>query len=171
MWFRQEFEYHKKQEEREEEEIMNNKHHHEDREEVVGGNDNNNGNNQHVETVSMLSFFIRQTTRQAPMKNISPSVLLKFHGKYTEYLGEFLFEFDILCRSYDYISIENTLKLFFSTMKGNSLQFFMSLGGETITTWYQMKHVFLAKYQDYCRTKDKREKLFKMVNKDDEILE
>ena len=34
-----------------------------------------------------------------------------------------------------------------------------------------MKHVFLVKYQDYCGTKDKREKLFKMVNKDDEILE
>ena len=47
----------------------------------------------------------------------------------------------------------------------------MSLGGETITTWDQMKQVFLAKYQDYCRTKDKREELFKMMQKDDEILE
>ena len=47
----------------------------------------------------------------------------------------------------------------------------MSLGGETITTWDQMKQVFLAKYQDYCRTKDKREELFEMMQKDDEILE
>ena len=47
----------------------------------------------------------------------------------------------------------------------------MSLGGETITTWDQMKQVFLAKYQDYCRTKDKREELFKIMQKDDEILE
>ena len=47
----------------------------------------------------------------------------------------------------------------------------MSLGGETVTTWDQMKLVFLAKYQEYCRMKDKREELFKMVQKDDESLE
>ena len=47
----------------------------------------------------------------------------------------------------------------------------MSLVGETIATWDQMKHVFLGKYQEYCRTKDKREELFKMVQKDDESLE
>ena len=47
----------------------------------------------------------------------------------------------------------------------------MSLGGETVTTWEQMKHVFLRQYQEYCRTKDKREELFKMVQKDDDILE
>ena len=46
----------------------------------------------------------------------------------------------------------------------------MSLGGETITMWEQMKHVFVTKNQEYCRTKDKRE-LFKMVQKDDKILE
>ena len=34
-----------------------------------------------------------------------------------------------------------------------------------------MKQVFLAKYQYYYRTKDKREELFKMMEKDDEILE
>ena len=47
----------------------------------------------------------------------------------------------------------------------------MSLGGEVVTTWDQMKQVFLAKYWDYCRTKDKREELVKMVQKEDEILE
>ena len=31
--------------------------------------------------------------------------------------------------------------------------------------------MFLEKYQEYCNTKDKREELFKMVQKDDEILE
>ena len=48
---------------------------------------------------------------------------------------------------------------------------FMSLGGRTITNWDKMKHVFLEKYQDYCNTKDKREELFKMVQKEDESLE
>ena len=31
--------------------------------------------------------------------------------------------------------------------------------------------MFLRKYQEYCRRKDKREELFKMVQKDEEILE
>ena len=47
----------------------------------------------------------------------------------------------------------------------------MSLGGETATTWDQMKQVFLAKYQDYYRTKETREELFKVMQKYDEILE
>ena len=34
-----------------------------------------------------------------------------------------------------------------------------------------MKHVFLKKYQEYCNTNDKREELFKMVQKDDESME
>ena len=34
-----------------------------------------------------------------------------------------------------------------------------------------MKQVFLRKYQEYCRMKDKIEELFKMVQKDDENLE
>ena len=88
-----------------------------------------------------------------------------------EYLDEFLFEFDILYQSYDYISSEQKLKLFPATLKGNTLRWFMSLGGETITTWDKIKQVFLVKYHKYCRTKDKWEDLFKMVQKDDESLE
>ena len=38
----------------------------------------------------------------SPMKNISPSVLPHFYGKVAEDPDEFLFEFDILCRRYDY---------------------------------------------------------------------
>ena len=56
-------------------------------------------------------------------------------------------------------------------MKDNALCWFMSLGGGTVTTWDQMKHVFLEKYQEYCNTKYKTEELFKMVQMDDEILE
>ena len=104
---------------------MNNEHHHDDREEVGGGNDNDNGDLQHEETISTLQFPIRQTTRHDPMKNISPSVLLHFHEKSTEDPNEFLFEFNIPCRSYDYTSSERKLKLFPATLKDNALQGFM----------------------------------------------
>ena len=87
------------------------------------------------------------------MKNISPLVLPHFHGNSTEDPDEFLFEFDILCRIYDYISSEKKLKLFPTTLKDNALHWFMILGGETVTAWDQMKQVFLEKYKEYCRTK------------------
>ena len=73
------------------------------------------------------------------MKNISPSVLPRFHGKATKDPDEFLFEFDILCRSYDYTSNEQKLKHFPSTLKYNSLRWFMSLVGEIVATWEHMK--------------------------------
>jgi hypothetical protein len=60
-----------------------------------------------------------------------------------------------LCRSYDYVTNAQKLKLFPATLKGNALRWFMSLGGHVITTWDQMKEKFLAKYQDYCRTREK----------------
>ena len=47
----------------------------------------------------------------------------------------------------------------------------MSLGAQVITTWDQMKERFLTKYQDYCRTRERKEELFKMVQKEDENLE
>jgi len=47
----------------------------------------------------------------------------------------------------------------------------MSLGAQVITTWDQMKESFLDKYQDYCRTREKKEELFKMVQKEDKNLE
>ena len=85
--------------------------------------------------------------------------------------NEFLFVFGILCPSYDYTSSEQKMKFFRATLKDNALCLFMSLGGETVTTWEQMKHVFLGKYQEYCRTKDKREEWLKMMQKDEEGLE
>ena len=105
------------------------------------------------------------------MKNISPSVLPRFHGKVVEDPDEFIFEFDILCRSDDYITNAQKMKLFPATLKDNALCQFMSLGGGTVTNWDRMKQVFLAKYQEYCNTKDNREELFKMVQKEDESLE
>jgi hypothetical protein len=121
---------------------------------------------------STLGFPIGDLPRGvAPMKNIPLSTLPNFHGLSSEDHDEFLFEFDILCRSYDYISNAQKLKLFPATLKGNARRWFMSLGGHVITTWDQMKQKFLNKYQDYFRTREKREELFKMMQKEDENLE
>jgi hypothetical protein len=61
------------------------------------------------------------------MKNIPLSELPNFHGLSSDNPDEFLFEFDMLCRSYDYISNAQKLKLFPTTLKGNALRWFMSL--------------------------------------------
>jgi hypothetical protein len=115
-----------------------------------------------------IGDFPRGTT---PMKNIPLSALPNFHGLSSEDSDEFLFEFDILCRSYDYVSNAQKLKLFRATLKGNSLRWFMSLGEHVITSWDQMQQKFLNKYQDYCRTREKKEELFKMMQKEDENLD
>ena len=71
--------------------------------------------------------------RAHPMRNISPLVLPNVYGRSTEDPYELLFEFDIICRSYDYTSSEQKLKLFPAILKGNFLHWFTSLGGETDT--------------------------------------
>lgn len=109
-------------------------------------------------SLSTLEFPIGELPRGAtPMKNIPLSALPNFHGLSSEDPDEFLFEFDILCRSYYYVSPNQKLKLFPATLKGNALRWFMSLGAQEITTWDQMKEIFLAKYQDYCRTRERKE--------------
>ena len=87
--FLEELEEQKRREEQYHKEIMNNKHHPNDWEEEMG----DNGNNQHDKTIATLELPIQQMPRQAPMKNISPSILPKFYGKCTKYLDGFLFEF------------------------------------------------------------------------------
>lgn len=47
----------------------------------------------------------------------------------------------------------------------------MGLGSDSIRTWNDMKETFLSKYQDYCRTRDLREEVFRMTQNDDESLE
>ena len=150
---------------------MNNTHKLEDHEEVMGENHHNDDEPQPEGIVFTLQFPIWQPVGQAPMKNISSSVLPHFHGKATEDLNKFLFYFDILCCSYDYTSSEQKLKFFPATLKDNGLHWLMILGGETSTKWDQMKQVFLENNQEYCNTKDKREELFKMVQRDKESLE
>ena len=68
------------------------------------------------------------------MKNILPSVLPFFYGKAVEDPDEFIFEFDILFRSYDYATSVQKLKLFPATLKDNALHWLMILGGGTVTT-------------------------------------
>jgi hypothetical protein len=63
------------------------------------------------------------------------------------------------------------LKLFPATLKGATLRWFMGLGGGTITSWDDMKKTFLEKYQEYCRSQELREEIFKMTQKEDENLE
>ena len=58
-----------------EEEAMGENHHHEDHSLPKG-------------TVATLQFPIQQPEGTAPMKNISPSVLPRFHGKAAEDLEE-----------------------------------------------------------------------------------
>ena len=96
--------------------------------------------------VPTLEFHIRITHGNHPMKNIPLLVLPKFHGLVSEDPNEFLFEFDILYKSYDYISDIWKLKAFPATLKGKELRWFMSLGRDSITNWNQMKQAFLNKY-------------------------
>ena len=79
----------------------------------------------------------------------------------TEDPDAFLFEFGILCRSYTYINDAQKLKLFPATLKDVALRWFMGLGEYTIRAWEQMKSSFLKKYQDYCKSKDSRNGIFK----------
>jgi len=85
----------------------------------------------------------------AQMHNISPSALSKFHGFENEGQDTFLFEFELICRGYHYCTNSQSLQAFTLILKGETLQWFMSLGGNYIRTWEDMKNLFLEKYQDY----------------------
>ena len=60
------------------------------------------GENQVSEEQTTFVFPIVDPDTVAQMKNIPPLALPHFHGKVHEDPDSFLFEFDILCRSYDY---------------------------------------------------------------------
>ena len=87
------------------------------------------------------------TTVSAPM-NISPAILPTFRGLSLEDPDQFLFEFKLLCRTYDYEHDNQKLKLFPSTLKDNALRWFMGLAVDSITSWEDMEKVFLDKYQE-----------------------
>ena len=88
-------------------------------------------------------FTILDRAPNVSMKIINPSILPTFHGMTTEDLDAFLFEFDILCRSYNYIDDSQKLKLIPATLKNASLRWFMGLGDYTIKSWDEMKKKLL----------------------------
>ena len=55
------------------------------------------------------------------MKVIPLHNIPTFDGLTSEDLDAFLFEFDVLCRGYDYTTDPEKLKLFHSTLKGATL--------------------------------------------------
>jgi hypothetical protein len=105
------------------------------------------------------------------MKNIPHSALPTFHGLSKEDPDTFLFEFDVLCRSYDYVLDAQKLNIFPAMLKDVTLQWFMGLGKNNIHTWDQMTKKFLEKYQDYCKDKERREEVFWMTQHEYESLE
>jgi len=63
------------------------------------------------------------------------------------------------------------MKLFPATIKEEKLRLFMGLGSTTIRTWSDIKETFLSKYKDYCKTRDFREEIIRMTQKEEEVLE
>lgn len=118
-----------------------------------------------------LEYPIVDPVANAPMKVIPLQNLPNFHGISIEDPDAFLFKFDVLCRGYDYTIDPKKLKLFPSTLKGAALRWFMGLGGNTINSSDYLKTSFLTKYQDYCRTKELTDEIFKMSTKDNKTLE
>ena len=108
-------------------------------------NNEREGENQ---TEATFRFPILDTILDVNMKNIPPSSLPTFYGKSNEDLDTFLFEFNILCRSYNYLQDAHKPKLFPSTLKYSALQWFMGLGESTIRTWDDIRTSFLRNYQD-----------------------
>ena len=90
--------------------------------EPEGGGENEGGNgNDNIEQEVTFRFPILDLTRDVAMKNIPPSALPYFHGMSTEDPDSFLFEFDILCRSYNYVNDSQKLKLFLATLEDSAL--------------------------------------------------
>ena len=113
--------------------------------EPKGGGENNDNVNDNVEQEVTFKFPIFDSTIDVTMKKLPPSNLPHFHGMSTENPDSFLFEFDILCRSYNYVNDAQKLKWFPTTLKDSSLRWFIGLGEHTIKSWDEMKTTFLRK--------------------------
>ena len=48
----------------------------------------------------------------------------------------------------------NKHKLFPTTLKDYALRWFMGLADNAITTWDDMKNIFLKNYHDYCKDRN-----------------
>eukprot|EP00253_Pinus_taeda_P004519 PITA_04519 len=120
---------------------------------------------------STLQYPIMDSVANAPMKAIPLQHIPTFDGLTSEDPDAFLFEFDVLCRGYDYTTDPQKLKIFPSTLKGAALRWFMGLGGGVINNWEQMKEYFLKKYQNYCRFRELKDEIFQMIARPNETLE
>jgi len=123
------------------------------------------------EEPTTFKFPIKETDEETKMKNIPHSALSNFLMLSKEDLDTFQFEFHALCRSYDYVTNAHKLKLFPTTLKNIVLQWFMGLIRDSIHSWEYMTKKFHDKYQDYCKDKERREEVFKMMQHEDESLE
>jgi len=128
-----------------------------------GGGRGNNGGNR--EGDNSFGFPIVDEETHTTMKNISPSVLPNFYGLRSEDPETFLFEFEVLCRTYDCMEDFQKLKLFPSALKGAALKWFMGLVTQSIRTWNDMKQKFLDRYLDYCMPTNHKDDVFKMIQK------
>ena len=81
--------------------------------ELMAENWNDRGNRERIGG----AFPTRETNGDTNMKNISPFALPHFHGLTIEDPNTFLFEFVVICWTYDYIDDEKKLKLFPSTLR------------------------------------------------------
>jgi hypothetical protein len=55
------------------------------------------------EEATTFVFPITEIDEETKIKKIHHSTLPKFHGLSKEYHDNFLFEFNVICRSYDYV--------------------------------------------------------------------
>lgn len=123
------------------------------------------------EKLDIFQFPIRETSELGSMKNINLSSLPNFHGLITKDLNTLLFELEVVCRTYYYSSDAQNIKLFTSSIKDSSLRWLMSLDGNISTSWKKMKKQFIEKYRNYCKARDTRDKIFRMVQGENESLE
>ena len=114
----------------------------------------------------LVGFPIYDEDVATTKKNISPSILPNFHGLRSEDPETFLFEFEVLCRSYDYFLDSQNLKLFLATLKDATLKWFMGLIKNSIRTWEEMENAFLSKYKDYCMPHNRKDEVFKMMQRE-----
>lgn len=75
-----------------------------------------------------LGFSNQDIDVSVHMKNIPPSFLPNNHGLSSEDPETFLFEFEIVSKSYGYLLNTKKLRLFPTTLKDEALKWFMSLG-------------------------------------------
>ena len=119
-------------------------------------------NEEHV----TFGFPIKIPTMNVQMKNSSSLVLPFFHRRVSHDPNALVFEFDILCHSYDCWNDAHKLKLFPSTLKHSTLHWFIGLGGDTIRTWDETWKLFHKKYQEYCKARELREESFQIEKKE-----